>query len=298
MTDATDRVYSYFPGCSQQAMNRAYDISTRSVARALGIELAELDDWNCCGATAYLAVDEKRALVLPARDLALAEKTGRADLVTSCNGCYLVLNKTNRFLAEKPELRAEIGKALAAGGMAYEGTVRVQNFLEVVLNDIGEDAVKDRVSNPLAGLKVASYYGCQLSRPFSEIDDAEFPESMDRLAGWLGAEPVFFPMKAKCCGGLMMTTQPAMGRKLTGKILKSAKESGADCIITCCPLCQINLEAFQRQVGDAIGYDCSIPVLYFTQLMGRAFGLDSKALALKDSLTPVEAMLTEKVAST
>ena len=144
-------------------------------------------------------------------------------------------------------------------------------------------------------MKVAPYYGCQISRPFAEIDDAEDPQMMDKLTGWLGGEAVAFPLKAKCCGGLMMTTQTEIGRELTGKILKNARDGGADCIITACPLCQINLEAYQKAVSKTMGTDCSIPVLYFTQLMGVAFGLNSRDLALKDSLTPVEALMTEKV---
>ena len=295
MTGSRDRVYTYYPGCSQMVTNKAYNISTKSVARVLGLDMAELEDWNCCGATAYMAIDKKRASVLSARNLALAEKTGRAELVTACNGCYLTLNKVNRLLAEEPELSMQVQKALDAGGMTYDGTIRVRHFLDIVVNDVGEEEVRRHVAGPLSAFKVASYYGCQLSRPFGELDDEEFPEIMDKLAGWLGAEPVFFPLKAKCCGGLMMTTEPEIGRKLTGKILKSAKQQGADCIITCCPLCQMNLEAYQDKVGAAIEYDCHIPVLYFTQLMGCAFGLKSDELALKDSLTPVEALLTAKV---
>jgi len=295
MTDPNGRVYTYYPGCSQTAANKAYDISMRNVARVLGMEMEELDDWNCCGATAYVAIREKEAFVLSARNLALAEKTGRSDLVTACNGCYLTLRKANKYMAENRQLHDEIRDALAAGDMDYKGTVRVRHFLDIVVNDLGEETIKEHVKLPLSELKVAAYYGCQISRPFGEIDDEEFPMSLDRLIGWLGAEAVPFALKAKCCGGLMMTTQPDIGRRLTGKILKKAKDQGADCIITCCPLCQMNLEAYQRQAGAAIGADCAIPVLYFTQLMGHAFGLGRDEIALKDSLTPVEAVLAEKV---
>ena len=297
MTDSNDRVYTYYPGCSQMVTNKAYNISTQNVARTLGLEMVELDDWNCCGATAFMAVDKKRAFVLSARNLAMAEQTGREEVVTACNGCYLTLNKVNRHLAEQAELAAQVQKALAAGGMTYKGGVRVRHLLDIVVNDVGEKRVRQHVRRPLAGLKVACYYGCQITRPFGEIDDEEYPEMMDVLSGWLGAEAVAFPLKTKCCGGLMMTTQPEMGRKLTGAILRSAKQGEADGIITCCPLCQMNLEAYQDQVGAAIGYDCHIPVLYFTQLMGYAFGLEGSELALRDSLTPVEATLMEKVES-
>ena len=296
MIDATPQAYSYFPGCSLTATNRAYDISTRSVADVLGVKLSELDDWNCCGATAYLPIREKRSFVLSARNLAIAERQGR-DLATICNACYVVLRKTNKYMAEDRKLHDEVRGALQAGGMDYRGTVRVRHFLEIVVNDLGEEAVRSRVKRDLSGLKVACYSGCQLSRPFDDIDDAEFPVIMERLVGWLGAEVVPFPLGAKCCGGLTMTTAPDTGQLLTGKILKGAKERGADCVATACPLCQINLEAYQEKVGEVVGADCHVPVLYFTQLMGSAFGLQSKALALGDSLTPVEALLAEKVSA-
>lgn len=288
--------YAYYPGCSQTVTNKAYDVSTRAIAQALGLDLIEIDDWNCCGATAYIAVREKQAFVLSARNLALAEQM-ECDLVTPCNGCYVVLRKANKYIAESPGLHEEIDRALGTGGLKYRGTVRVRHFLEVVLEGVGEAAIRGQVRHPLRGLKVAPYYGCQLSRPYGEAGDQEFPCGMDDLIAWLGADAVPFPMKTKCCGGLMMTTQPEIGRKLTGKILRQAKQAGADCIITCCSLCLMNLEAYQREVGEALGCDCHIPVLYFTQLMGHAFGLPEDQLALSDSLTPVEAVLNEKVAS-
>ena len=296
MIDATSQAYSYFPGCSLTATNRAYDISTRSVADALGIGLVELEDWNCCGATAYLPIREKRSFVLSARNLAIAEEQGR-ELATICNACYVVLRKTNKYLSEDRKLREEVRRALRAGGMDYKGTTRVRHFLDIVVNEVGEERVKARVTRDLSGLKVAGYCGCQLSRPFEDVDHAEYPRIMDRLIGWLGAEAVPFPMAAKCCGGLTMTTNPETGQLLTGKILKVAKERGADCVATCCPLCQINLEAYQGKVAETAGADCQIPVLYFTQLMGNAIGLDPEQLALGDSLTPVQDLLTEKVGS-
>ncbi len=294
MSQALSRSFSYFPGCSLTATNRAYDISTRNVARALGIEMVELDDWNCCGATAYLPIREKRAFVLSARNLAIAEKEGRP-LATVCNACYVVLRKTNKYMAEDPKLRQEIRGALQAGGADYAGTVPVRHFLDIVVNDLGEETIRSHVGCDLSGLKVACYSGCQLSRPFDDVDHAEYPEMMDRLVGWLGADVVPFPVSAKCCGGMAMTTHPETGRVLTGKILKAAKDRGADCIATACPLCQVNLEAYQAKVGKAMGADCRIPVLYFTQLMGAAFGLSDQDLKLNDSLTPVEALLSEKV---
>ena len=159
MNGQKSTTFSYFPGCSLLTTNRSYDISARAVAEAIGLELIELDDWNCCGATAYMAINEKRSFVLSARNLAIAEKDGR-ELVTICNGCYVVLRKTNKYMAENEQLRAEIRAALAAGDMDYGGTVRVRHLLDVVVNDLGEKAIREEVTRPLSGIKVAPYYGC------------------------------------------------------------------------------------------------------------------------------------------
>jgi heterodisulfide reductase subunit B len=142
----------------------------------------------------------------------------------------------------------------------------------------------------LTGLKVAPYYGCQLSRPKGMFDDPEFPSSLDSLLGWLGAEPVWYPVKAKCCGGMLMTTDSEVCEPLVHKLLSSAVDAGAECIATICPLCQINLECYQKPISKAFGTHLDIPVLYFTQLMGLAMGMDDKDLRLSDNLTPVGAI--------
>jgi len=291
MDTTSPKRYSYYPGCSQTRSNRAYDISARSIIKALGAELEELDDWNCCGTSNYVAVDEKRSLVFSARNLALAEKTGRTDLVTSCSGCYVILRKANKYISEVPELREEVHRALAAGEMEYNDSINVRHLLDVIVNDFGEETIRGKVVRPLAGLKVAPYYGCQITRPDGEIDDEEFPCVREDMFTWVGAEPVEFPMKTKCCGGMLMTTRPEVGKTLAGKILKNAKDSGADCIATACPLCQIVLEGYQRKVSRFIGSDVRIPVFYFTQILGAAFGLTEKELLLSDSLTPHEVLL-------
>ena len=294
MSDATNEAYSYYPGCSLTATNRAYDISTRSIAQTLGIELSELDDWNCCGATAYMSVREKSSFVLSARNLAIADQQQR-ELVTICNACYVVLRKTNKYMAEDPDLRKDIRKALNAGGMDYSGNVKVRHLLDVLVNDVGEERIRQCVKRPLTGLKVACYCGCQLTRPFDDVDHSEFPESMEKLLGWLGADIAPFPVSTKCCGGMAMTTHPETGQILSGKILKVATDRESDCVATACPLCQINLEAYQKKLSDVMKADVAIPVLYFTQLLGVAFGLGNKELALGDCLTPAESLLAEKV---
>jgi heterodisulfide reductase subunit B2 len=293
MIAPSTKTYTYYPGCSQSATNKAYDISYRNVARVLGMEIAELEDWNCCGATAYTAIREHRSFVLSARNLALAEKNGR-DLVTACAGCYLSLHKTNKYFSEDPSLRGNIRRALQAGGEDYNGGIKVRHILEVLVNDIGEEEIRQHVVRKFQGLKVATYYGCQITRPFGDIDDPEFPDVMGRLMRWIGAEPLDFSMMTKCCGGMLMVTQPEVGRELSGQILRQAKASGADCISTACPLCQINLEAHQGKISSQLGEDCRIPVLYFTQLLGLALGLEPEQVALGDNLTPAEAIIAAR----
>jgi heterodisulfide reductase subunit B len=275
--------------------NRAYDISSRSVAERIGIELREIEDWNCCGATSYLALNEKMSFVLSARNLALAEKmseNGKGELATICNGCYVALRKTNQYMIDDAEIRRDIRQALQAGDMDYQGTIQVRHLLDIFVHDIGEERIRSLVGKPLTGLKVAAYSGCQLGRPFVDVEDPEFPTMMDTLLTWLGAETVYFPYAAKCCGGMIMTTQRPVGLRLTGTVLLNAKTNGADCVATACPLCQINLEGYQSEASSALKSDCTIPVFYFTQLMGIAFGISEKELALKDNLTPYEVALT------
>jgi len=276
--------YLYYPGCSLEKTNFSFDHSSREVAKGLGFELKEIEDWNCCGSTSYMAVRELRSFAISARNLAIAERMGKGDLVTVCTACYTVLAKTHNYLKENAELREKVNHALAAADMKYSGNVKVRHLLDVIVNDVGLEAVKGKVKKPLEGLKVACYYGCQLSRPHGTFDDPEFPVTMDHLATALGATPVDFPLKAKCCGGMMMTTVADVGLKLTKDLLYCAKEAGADLVITCCPLCQVNLESYQGKIKKTFGTDPALPAIYFTQLMGVALGLPEKNLGLGSEL--------------
>jgi len=273
--------YSYFPGCSSSDGGaKAYGWSALAVSRALGVELVEIEDWNCCGSTPYSSVEELSSFCLSARNLALAEKKG-LDIVTPCSSCYVILNRTNAYLKQYPHLRAQVDEALAAGGLEYHGTVKVRHLLDVLVNDVGYDAISAQVKRSLDGLKVAPYYGCQLVRPRFGFDHPENPQSMDRLISSLGGEPVDFPMKARCCGGSLIISEEALVLDLIGKILNSALSNGAVCIITPCPLCQTNLDAYQSRVNRKLHTSFRLPVLFFTQLMGVAFGLSEDELGLK-----------------
>jgi heterodisulfide reductase subunit B len=284
--------YTYYPGCSQEISTKSYDLSTWAVARALGLELVEMDDWNCCGTSPSYSLREVATFALNARNLALAEKQGPGrDLVTICNGCFGILDKTNHRLAEDADLREKVGEALAVIDLEYRGSVKVRHFLEVLVDDVGREARQEKVRRPLEGLKVAPYLGCAFSRP-SGIDDLEFPTALDDLLSWIGAEVVEYPLKAACCGGiLMMTDKQEVAVKLVHDLLADAVRRGASCLATACPLCHLNVEAYQGQVNSRFGTNFSLPVLFFTQLLGVSLGLDKEELGLGTELVSAAALL-------
>ena len=272
--------YTYYPGCSVTATANLYQESIDAVAPSLGLELEELDDWNCCGATAYMSVRELMSFAISARNLALAEKFHR-DMVTPCSACYLVLNKTNHYFHDYPDMRKKIGQALEAGGLSYSGNIRVRHILEVIVNDVGMEKISSLVTRNLEELRVAPYYGCQIVRPEMGFDDPDEPESMDTLIETLGAKTVDYSMKTKCCGASLMGTEEKMALGLCRDLLMDAENKGAHCIVTLCPLCQMNLDIYQPKVNTLFKADFRIPVIYFTQLIGLAMGKSAQELGLK-----------------
>jgi heterodisulfide reductase subunit B len=284
--------YTYYPGCSQEVSTRAYDLSARAVAVALGLGFVELHDWNCCGTSPSYSLRDVSTFALNARNLALAEKQNPGcDLVTICNGCLGIMDKTNRRLAKDVDLRRRVGEALAVIDLEYGGSVKVRHLLEVLVNDLGQEAIEEKVTRPLEGLKVAPYLGCAFSRP-SGIDDLEFPTALDDLLTWTGAEVVNYPLKAACCGGiLMMSDQKEVALKLVRDLLADAVQRGASCLATACPLCHLNVEAYQGQLNARYGTKFSIPVLFFTQLLGVSLRLSREELGLGMELVSAEALL-------
>lgn len=283
--------YSYFPGCSLRGLGRAYEESLLPVMRHLGVELQELDDWNCCGATAYMSVDEEEACILAARNLALAERNGRLDLLTPCSACYLVLNKTQHNMEDFPAVRAGVDRALASVGLQCSGKTKVRHPLDVLFHDVSVEAIRQKVTRPLTGLKVAPYYGCQVVRPYATFDQAWNPVTMDRILEALGAEVLPFPLKTKCCGGSLTGTVPQAGLRLSYILLKEAVRRGADVIATICPLCQFNMDAYHAQIEKRWG-PARIATVYFTQLMGLAFGMEPRALGLQRNFVPMKPLPT------
>ncbi len=286
--------YTYFPGCSLKGLGRAYEESLLPVMRHLGVELVELHDWNCCGATAYMSVDEQKACVLAARNLAIAEKTGPQDLLTPCSACYLVLNKTKHNVADFPEISQSVHRALRSANLDYTGRIAVRHPLDVLVHDVGLDVIREKVVRPLKGLKVAPYYGCQVVRPYSTFDDAWNPTTMDRLLATLGAEVVHYPLKTKCCGGSLTGTVPEAGLRMCYILLKEAVRRGADVISVICPLCQFNMDAYHDQIDRRWG-STRIATVYITQLMGLAFGLLPKQLGLNRNFVPMKPLAAEAV---
>lgn len=284
--------YAYFPGCSLKGMGKAYEESFLAVCEVLGIGMRELDDWNCCGATAYMSVDENAALMLAARNLALAGQAG-ADVVAPCAACYLGLNKAVRYLDKYPQHGEPIRQALESEGMGLNRELRVRHPLDVIVNDFGLPELAARVKRPLGGLKVACYYGCQIVRPFADFDDQFRPRTMDDLAEVLGAEVVEYPLRAKCCGGSLTGTLPEVGQRLAYNLLREARRRGAELIVTACPLCQFNLEGYQDKIA-AKYRDVSLPTVYFTQLVGLALGLAPRELGLQRHIVSVDDVLRQR----
>ena len=287
--------YTYFPGCSaSEGGAKAYNRSAQAVSKSVGIDLTELEDWNCCGSTPSGAVDELGAYCMAARDLALAEKSG-TDMVTPCSACYVIFNRTITYLDGYPKFKEKVNEALTAGGLEYHGTLKVRHLLDVLTTDVGYDEIASRVTKPLNGLKVAPYYGCQVVRPKFGFDHPESPQSLDKLVASLGAVPVSFPLKARCCGGSLIISEEDVALGLIHKLLDSASSNGAECLVTVCPLCQTNLDAYQSRVNRKFKTNYRLPVLFFTQLMGIAFGLGEEDLGLKTSIVPTEKVLAKYV---
>lgn len=276
--------YGYYPGCALERNAVAYHQSAMAVARPLGLDFVEVEDWNCCGATEYMSVEALPAYALIGRNLALAarQNTESKQLIAPCSACFLNLSKTNHYMAESPEFARSVNVALEAGGLNYKPrSLRIRHLLDVFVNDVGFDAIAAKVTRPLYGLRAAPYYGCLIVRPgYDAFDDPEFPSSLDHLLRVLGSEVVDFSLKSQCCGGHMTQISETVALELIRRLLKNAADYDADVIVTLCPMCQLNLDAYQEAVNRHFKTDYHIPVLYFTQLIGLAFGLSPAAVGI------------------
>jgi len=277
--------FAYYPGCSLEHTASPYDKSIRAVFSALGIGLHEIEDWNCCGATMYMSVKKIIGYAISARNLAIAQNMGM-EVCAPCSSCYTILRKTNRHIAWDPKERQKINEALTAAGLSYNTIVEVRHPVDILAVDFGLNELKKKVKVPLKGLKVAPYYGCQIVRPHGHIDDVDDPVKMDNLLAAVGAEPVHYPPKVRCCGGMLMTTQEDVALKLNLELLQAAEDNGAHMIATACPLCQMNLEGYQKKINKSFGRDFNMPIVYFSHLLGIALGVSPEAMGLDKLLVP------------
>ncbi len=280
--------YAFYPGCAAKGASKELYESTVAVAEKLGIELVELPEFSCCGAGVLEEVKEAVDLAVNARNLAYAEKRG-LDIVTVCSTCLLVLRKTKYLLDSDEDLREEVNEILSEAGLKYKGTVNVKHFHWVILEEFGEEGLRGKVVKPLSGKKVYPYYGCHTVRPQSILgfESSENPQSLERIIRALGAEPVSGKRRLECCGFHAFWPAPNLSMKLTGVNLLDAKQCGADCITTPCPLCHMNLDANQSRALKEVGENSKIPVLHLPQLIGLALGIDPKKLGLHRNIVPV-----------
>jgi heterodisulfide reductase subunit B2 len=275
--------YILYPGCSMEASAKAYHDSLVAIKDILNMELHEIDDWNCCGATEYLSINLIPAYSLIARNLALASQqaNGTRTVVAPCSACYLNLAKADYYMEERPALGQKVNEALAAGGLSYTpGSLEIRHLLEVLVYDVGLETIKSKVVRPLTGLRVAPYLGCMVPRPdyYNRWSDHEHPTELDEILKALGAEVVDFPLKTTCCGGHMTQIGPDTAYELIRRLVSSADDKAADIMTTVCPMCQMNLDAYQDETNRHFGTKYQMPIVFFTQLMGLAFGLDAKDL--------------------
>jgi heterodisulfide reductase subunit B2 len=271
--------FAYFPGCSLEKMASSYHMSALETTKALGVKLKELDDWNCCGATTYFYIDELLAYTLCARNLAIAEKTG-LDVVAPCSACYKNMYFTAANLKKDADLAEHVNFALEEDNLQFNGNVGVKHLLEVFAYDIGPEELKKATIKPLEGVRVAPYYGCQIVRPRKDKEDVEQPMFFESVLSAIGATPVNYPLKMRCCGGSLMISSRTAALAMSRNLLQSAVDTQTTVIATACPLCQVNLEVYQQQVNQEFGTNFSIPVLYFTQLVGLALGIPQRKLGI------------------
>ena len=271
--------YAYFPGCSLEKMASSYNQSSIETTKKLGIKLKEIDDWNCCGATTYFYIDELLAYTLCARNLALAEKTG-LDVVAPCSACYKNMFFTAAHLKSDPDLAEHVNFALEEDNLHFNGTVGVKHLIEVFANDVGPEELKSKVTNPLEGIRVAPYYGCQIVRPQKDKEDVEQPQFFENMLSAIGATPVNYPLKMRCCGGSLIISSRTAALSMVRNLLQCAVDAQATVVATACPMCQVNLEVYQQQVNQEFGTNFSVPIMYFTQLVGLALGVPQKKLGI------------------
>ena len=282
--------YQYYPGCSLEGTAAEYNRSTVALMAALESELLEIEGWSCCGASAATASSRLLSLALPARNLALAERNeALSDILVPCSACYLNLKRVEETLKSDPGGQVELNQVLEAEALQIQGRKRVRHLLDVLSRDVGPEDISKKRKKRLGPLRVAPYYGCQCLRPYAVFDDPEKPLSMEALIEATGAVVHDWHMGAKCCGASHITTEMDVGLKLVTGILKDAR--GADAIVTVCPMCQMNLEAYQGKIARQAKEPLAVTVLYLPQLLGLCLGMSLEDLGIDKNLSVTDAFL-------
>ena len=269
--------FSYYPGCSLHSTGKEYGQSTQAVCQALGIELVEIPDWNCCGASAGHSLNHDLAVQLSGRNILLAQNAG-LDVVVPCSACYHNLKQADKELKASADKQKELEQVV---GIQFTGNVQTRHLLDVIYHEIGVDNICKKIKRVMQGLKAVSYYGCLITRPPHKdgFDSVEQPQSMDRLLEACGCEIMKWSYKTDCCGAGLSLPQSWIVVDLVTKLIDKAKQTGAECIITACPMCQANLE--MRQNG------ANMPVLYFTEVLGMALGINVNGWLKSHLISPM-----------
>ncbi|CAM3141148.1 CoB--CoM heterodisulfide reductase iron-sulfur subunit B family protein [Sporolactobacillus spathodeae] len=285
--------YGFFPGCTLESAEKELKMSTLKVAEALEIELIELKGWTCCGASHIQDIDELVGTSINARNIALGEALHVDKIITVCNTCTLMLRQSKKKLDERKELRDKVNEGLSRANLKYKGTTEVTHLLWALIEDYGLENLKKKVVRPLTGLKVANFYGCHILMPpkIMGFENPANPQSMEMIVDVLGAENVPFSQRLACCGFHAVFPAEKEVNRLTQMNCLSPKEAGADCLVTPCPLCQMQLDAYQPGAQKGFDKDIQIPVLHLPQLIGLALGISPKELGIKRHIVDALPML-------
>ena len=273
--------YAFFPGCVLESAAKEDYMATKAVAKKLGIQIEEIDGWTCCGASHVQDIEPLTTLATNARNIALAEEQG-LDVLTVCNTCTLMLREAKKELDEDVTKRTQVNNMLAQIGKEYKGTSNITHFLWVLIRDYGLNNLKAKVVKPLTGLRVAEYYGCHILRPQETMDfeDYQLPTSLFDLITAIGATPIDFSRKLDCCGFHAVYPAHDSVMQMTGSINADAAKEGADCVVTPCPLCQMQLDMFQKEAEQTVAKDKDMPILHMSQLIGLALGITPEEMGM------------------
>ena len=290
--------YAYFPGCSASTTGRSFTVSTEYVAKKIGFEMLEIPDWNCCGTSAAALTSPELAVALPARSLAISEKEyPDLDVVAPCAGCYRSLKGAVAFARESEDNLEDVRELIQK---PYDAKADVVSLLEAFSADDVKEAIADKVEKKLRCLKVACYYGCALVRPVElcQFDDPEDPQSMDELMKLIGAEPIDWAFKTECCGAAQQMAVPKLAKPMIERIFENAEINGADCIVTACPLCMLNLDMREEEINKARvaagKKPFDIPCYYFTELIGLSLGAQPNEVGIGIHFHPATAVLEKR----